>query len=906
MMKKNEKVLGLIAQMSLDEKLQCLHGQFGDRYRGNQAGFIRGIERLGIPDFFIADGESGVNTSWEATSLPAKVGLAATFDRVSARRYGIVLGKEVRAAGIHLLLTPRVNIVRDYIEATGKNNGGNYQTYGEDPLLNGELGAEEAMGIQTDNNAIANAKQILGSSNGSAQGAGNCIIDMQTLREIYLKPFEPLVKKGVGSTMSNYNQVNGVWTCDLAAVHDEIIRKNWGFKGFVIDDWFCLYDPNSIRHGVTLEMAGNDFYDRGNKYSVYGDQLKNAVQDEKQPVSIEDVDNAVYYYLDTLDRFAMLNEQRIPGAITNEEIKMESAREARLLAGKTAVLLKNQGAVLPVNPESEKIVLIGPGANRQAMPTFKESSYGFRDRMTGTYQVLEEKYGKQISLALGNDLDGEVISSKYLMPERDGNVHGLKRFEGYFQYDTLGNDRLEQIPVSNTYGIDKEVNFTKEHALPVFIKDSVPDKEKMYDFLKDSSYTKEVLKYYMWSGFICPEETGQYRISIQSHIPGVKEFEKNNIQSYESYVLTTGNLYIADEKDSGYKRIGIGTRIFINGGAVPNSEVVPCMDGFNNAGSYVYLEAGKKYGIYFNQCSVYKEPVQIRLAWTTPAMTRAAIDQAAKAAKEADKAIVFAWHKSSSESMTLYGNQNQLIEKVAEVNPNTIVVLNNGDPIEMPWLDKVKGVLEMWFPGQEGALATADVLTGRVNPAGKLPITFPKTIGDSAVRDPKYPERYAEPGRINAQNAVHPNTAVFSEGIMLGYRWFDNQNIEPLFPFGYGLSYTTFSYENMQVKEKNGFEISCLIRNTGACYGEEVVQCYLGIPEKIPDGVQAAEKALADFQRIALKPGEAMELKLTICESSLQYFDKEDSVWKTFPGNRKIMIGSSSRDIRLVQTVFVK
>jgi beta-glucosidase len=885
----NTKVLDLIAQMTVDEKLQCLHGQIWDKYRGNQAGFVKGIERLNIPDCFIADGESGINTSWDATAYPAKVGLAASFDRQTARLYGERLGKEGRAMGINLLLTPRVNIVRDYIEGTGKNNGGNYQTYGEDPILNGEMGAEEALGIQTDNNCIANAKQMLGSSNGSAQGSGNVEIDSQTMHEMYIKPFEPVVKCGVGSVMTNYNQVNGVWSCDLAEVQEEIVRKQWGFEGPVIDDWLCLYDPNSIRHGVTLEMPGNDFYNCGNAYSIYGEQLLKAVEDRNQSVTMGDIDNAVYRYLDMLDRFGMLDAQRIPGPI-DEKTKDEGIAAARFIAGKTAVLLKNDN-ILPLDPKKEKIVIIGPGGNRQVMPTFKESSYGFEDRKTGVYQVLLKEFGANISFAMGNDLDGVIVPSKNLRPEKGSVEHGLKRFQGPFTYNILGDGLLTDIPQSPEFTIDREINFIGERALPPIIPE-------LY-------FSRGNPQYYMWTGLICPEETGEYRIAIQAYMPGVKEFEKKHINVYEMYIATTGNLYIGDKYEDKYSRVGIGSRMFMNGGAVPNSEVVTCMDGFNNAGGTVYLEAGKEYGIFFNQCSVYREAIQIRLAWTTPSMTRKYIDEAAAAAKKADKAVVFAWHKTTN-TLSLQYSQNELIEKVAAANPQTLVVLNNGDPVSMPWLDKVKAVLEMWMPGQEGSLATVDVLTGKVDPAGRLSVSFPKKIEDTSVWDPKHPERYAEPGRIDKNDAVHPNTAVFSEGILNGYRWFDTQNIEPLFPFGFGLSYTTFSYEKISAQGKDEFEVHVIIRNTGSCYGEEVVQCYLGKPKYVPEGVQASEKALADFRRIGLEKGETGEVILKVPKSSLCYFDKVSSSWKIFTGERKILIGASSRDIRLEQEITVR
>jgi beta-glucosidase len=553
-------------------------------------------------------------------------------------------------------------------------------------------------------------------------------------------------------------------------------------------------------------------------------------------------------------------------------------------------LLKNDN-VLPLDPKWEKIVVIGPGGNRQAMPTFKESSYGFADRKTGTYQVLAKEFGNTISFSMGNDLDGIVVPSKNLKPEKGSDRHGLKRFQGPFAYDVLGEGFLKNIPSSDEFVIDEEINFTGNKALPPIIPE-------LY-------FSRGNARYYMWTGVICPEETGEYRIAIQTYMPGVKEFEKNHINVYEMYIATTGNLYIGDKYEDKYSRVGIGPRIFMNGGAVPNSEVVPCMDGFNNAGGMVHLEAGKEYGVFFNQCSVYREPIQIRLAWTTPSMTKKYIDEAVRAAKKADKAVVFAWHKTTS-SLSLQHSQNELVEKVAAVNPRTIVVLNNGDPVSMPWLEKAAAVLEMWIPGQEGSLATSDVLTGKVNPAGRLPVTFPGKIEDTAVWDPQHPERYAEPGRINKKNAIHQNTAVFSEGILNGYRWFDRQNIEPLFPFGFGLSYTTFSYEKVTVQEENGFEFRVTVRNTGSCYGEEVVQCYLGKPEHMPLGVQAAEKSLVDFQRIGLNKGEAGEVILKVPNASLCYFDKESSFWKMFVGNRNVLIGASSRDIRLIRTITIR
>ena len=166
-----EAIANLIRQMTLEEKISLLHGELGDAYGANQAGHVPGVPRLGIPEVFIADGEYGVDITWDATAFPAKVSLAATFSEAVALDYGRALGLEARDAGMHMILSTRVNIARDPVAQIGQSNGGNFQTLGEDPLLNARLGMAEARGIEEDGNAIANVKHMFGSSTGTAQGA---------------------------------------------------------------------------------------------------------------------------------------------------------------------------------------------------------------------------------------------------------------------------------------------------------------------------------------------------------------------------------------------------------------------------------------------------------------------------------------------------------------------------------------------------------------------------------------------------------------------------------------------------------------------------------------------------------------------------------------------------------------
>lgn len=900
----NTRVDDLIAQMTLDEKLLLVHGQILDPYRANQAGFLAGCPRLQIPPVFIADGESGVNTSWEATALPAKVGLAASFDVETARQYGRVLGEEARESGMHVVLSPRVNIARDYIAPVGCSNGGNYQTLGEDPLLNGLMGAAEAQGIQENNNAIANLKQMFGSSSGTAQGAGNCIIDERTMHEIYMRPFEYVTRAGVGSNMTNYNQVNGTWTYRYTDMTQKLCRDAWGFSGFTIDDWYCLYEPEAIKCGVTLEMPGEDQYGTGSENSWYGKKLKDAILDPNNSVTEEDLDRAVGYLLCTLDRFRMLDEVRMPKPVDGK-VKYRSAQFARLAAQKAAVLLKNEDNILPLDIKRETIAVIGPTGRQQAMPIFKEAANGFDDRKTGSLAALQARSEKKILYAVGDDLEGVLIPMEHLK-SRDGKSGCVNLDVSLILYDTLGNGAVkEPMEPARLMGTVKSVRFTGKDALP----------PPVIGQLDGSGRKNQFAPFYMVTGKICPPETGPYRISLQSSIPTVAEFEKNHVTSTDMQISTSGNLYVRVKEGGLYERVAIGTRVGMNGGAVPNSEVVPCLDGFNNAGGEVYLEKGKEYDFFATTRSIYKMPVQFRLCWVTPSMREQNELEAVSIAAKADKALVFAWHHSPNETLLLHENQNELIEKVCAANPRTVVVLNTGDPVAMPWLHKVKGVLQMWFSGQEGAQATADVLTGVYNPAGRLPVTFPKRIEDYAVHDPSHPQRQAQAGRGYHKDHVAANVAHFTEGIFMGYRHFDKAGVEPLFPFGFGLSYTTFEYGSLSVSrmEDDRLRVCISVRNSGKVFGEEVVQCYLAPPSSVPAGVQFAKKALAAFERIGLDAGETRTVELIIDQQSLCYWKvieengrlDEGEGWQRMYGTWTVLVGPSSDQLPLIKTVEV-
>ena len=858
-----EAIANLIRQMTLEEKISLLHGELGDAYGANQAGHVPGVPRLGIPEVFIADGEYGVDITWDATAFPAKVSLAATFSEAAALDYGRALGLEARDAGMHMILSTRVNIARDPVAQIGQSNGGNFQTLGEDPLLNARLGMAEARGIEEDGNAIANVKHMFGSSTGTAQGALNSEIGPQAMHEIYLLPFEMVIRAGIGSLMTSYNQVNGTWTYRHTDIIDDLARRQWGFDGIVVSDWCCLYSPLAIRGGVSLEMPEG---------TQYGDKLRDLLSRKDSGVTEADVDRCVRAYLHTLNRFGMLEAPRRPAPV-GEAVKRRHIPVARRLAARGAVMLKNNG-VLPLQTGAS-LCVIGPTGAACAMPVFREGAYGFADRKQSPLQALRELTAQNIPFAPGNDLEGETVPAECLRNLRYTKIR--------YETNPMEDRDLRGLPASldGIWTAVERLHFAAQEALPPILR---PD------------------EYYLFAGEIVPRESGWHRLCLQSRIPDAGAHARNGIRNADMFCFTSGNLYLRQEETGVYRCIGIGTRTAMNGGAVPNSDVVPCRDGWNNAAGYVYLEKGRAYTFAATATNLYHDPVEVRLNWSEPSKRAALIEEAAKLAAGVEVPLVFAWHKSPSASILLQEEQNELIRAVAAQNPRTVVVLNSGDPVAMPWLDDVAAVLEMWYPGQEGGYATADVLLGRADAGGRLPVTFPVQLEDTAPHAPGHPERCAPCGKVAQDDFVAgaARTAKFTEGIYVGYRHLQKEGIRPLFPFGHGLSYARFELCGAEGRRtaNGGAEAVCTVRNAGANPGVCVLQGYLTAPEDAPEGVQFAQRALCTFASEEFAPGETKTLRLEIPPESFRYW-REGEGWHALSQPRTLLLGFSSEDLPL-------
>jgi beta-glucosidase len=319
--------------------------------------------------------------------------------------------------------------------------------------------------------------------------------------------------------------------------------------------------------------------------------------------------------------------------------------------------------------------------------------------------------------------------------------------------------------------------------------------------------------------------------------------------------------------------------------------LMPTTDGLDNLRKAVDLTAGAHTLTVTVEGDTSNDPEQIRLAWMTPDQRKADHDAAIATAKTAKTAVVFAWTHGKPD-FALPGEQDKLIEEIAAVNPNTIVVLNVSQPVALPWLDKVKGLLQMWWPGDEGGWATAKILLGKTSPAGRLPFTWGKRLEDYAATDPAHPERSA--AGVNG-------ATTFSEGVHVGYRWFDKQKTAPLFPFGYGLSYTTFAYSDLKANpaKDGGLDVSFELKNTGNAASDEVPQVYLGEPSQRPAGPDFAVHALAAFERVHLDAGQLQSLAIHVPLRSLQYWSTAEGTWIKATGTRPVLVGGSSRDLPL-------
>ena len=282
--------------------------------------------------------------------------------------------------------------------------------------------------------------------------------------------------------------------------------------------------------------------------------------------------------------------------------------------------------------------------------------------------------------------------------------------------------------------------------------------------------------------------------------------------------------------------------------------------------------------------------------------------EAAELAKKSDVALVFVYQWTSEDfdlpNLSLPDNQDAIIEQVAAANPHTIVVLETGSAVTMPWVSKVGGILEAWFAGSKGADAVANLLFGDINPSGKLPITFPRSEQDmphSAMTLPTT-EQLDKTAVMKTGEASPTFEVHYDEGLKVGYKWYDAEHKEVLFPFGFGLSYTTFGYSGLQLASGNGVTVNFTLKNTGKRQGVEVAEVYAALPQ----GSGEPPKRLVGWSKVSLQPGESRDIRISVDPRYLSVYDEQTDAWKLLPGEYTFSVGGSSQNFPLREKIQLK
>ncbi len=918
----------LVGRMTLDEKDSFLHGSTDSACATSplgcwgQAGWIPGVSRLGIPPLRLTDGPAGVRLGHVETAMPAPVGLTASFDRNAAQLFGKSVGAAGRASNQDVWLAPMMNAV-NYI--TG---GRNFETLGEDPYLAGELAGALTKGVQSER-MIAQIKHYITNDFENGRNSTSVKIDSQTLHETDLTAFEAGVKAGAGSVMCSYNRINDVYGCGNDYTLNTVLRGELGFKGFVTSDWGATHRTTDLIHGLDMEQNGSSNLGAALVTAANNGTAEVPVSNDypAQPaysagVWLAAMDASVLRILRSMNNAGLLEGTQdgshytdgtpyVPARADLAGLRDSDFQTAQALAEESATLLKNDGAMLPLTSADlagAGTVVMGPTAIAPYTGGGGSAHVIPYDTAPSAYSSLVAKAGSgaKISYVPGYDLDGQMVPSSALAAPDPA--------EGYANWTLTPADAA----FAGLPGLLRQQITTApvaSGAQPVLQADGAPDR---LDPTVDAT-TLPATTGWRWTGTLTapanPAGTGwQLKLFVRNQA---------SAQLFVDGLSSSGG--------SSSRRINLGAYPAAPSNSLPSQSQTakshdPAAEGLQQATYSVTLAAGQKLHLDLRLVTG-ASPAQIQFRWVPPDNQAASIAQAATAAAAAGKAVIFAYDEGTEGSdrggsnqgagIVLPGYQDALIAAVAAAQPNTIVVLNTGDPVLMPWAGSVKSILEMWYPGQAGGPATASVLLGTTNPGGKLPETFPVDATHFPSYDPGcvdtsstgncpiYPG-VARPGWLSGNHSYREITgldATVGNGIFQGYRWYDKHAVTPLFAFGHGLSYTRFAYSNLVLTPRFDGTVDAAfdVKNTGGVGGDEVPQVYVGSGPAIA-GVQQSVKALRGFERIAIGPGETRHVTMTLARRSFEYWSTAENKWVTNYGPRTVSVGGSSDDLPLSAT----
>ena len=772
--------------------------------------------RLGIPILFSEEALHGLGGPGN-TIFPQIIGLASTFNPEIVRRVGVGIAAECRAYGIHESFSPVLDLARD------PRWGRTEETYGEDTWLGSRMAVAMVRGFQgnrldTDHNILAEPKHF--AAYGMTRAGVNCSsthVGERDLRTYALPIFEAaFVEGGAMAAMCSYNSIDGVPCSGSRWLLTEVLREEWGFKGFVRSDLgavnrlelahFTAKDgkeaiQQTIEAGLDLQYYDyeSDFYQKSIVEMVCEGRL-----------SMRAVDRAVGSILRVKFMLGLFENPYTDPDLVEERVRCREHLDVALEAARQGIcLMKNDGDLLPLAKDLKKIAVIGPSADVARMGDYTPTVYGFEPvTVLGGIKSLVSPEMEILHVKGTGILSGELesVPGHCLLPP-DGKGEGL-RAEYFNNPDLEGDPQIVRT--------DAAIDFNWAYTKPA-------------EGVSQTSFSVR------W--------TGKLKLD----------------RSFEGYLGTSC-------MDS--MRAWVDGEVLVDGWGKGK-------DANNNLSKPFSFEAGREYEV---RIEFRKEgsAIQVLFGWN---QGEDDIEEAVEAARQSDVAIVCVGDSEMTcgesrdrSDLNLPGRQLDLVKAVHATGTPVVLVLQIGRGMTLNWEAKnIPAILNAWFPGERGGQAIAEALFGDLNPAGRLPVTFPKSVG---------------------QLPLYYNILPY------GSHQYIDLDTKPLFPFGHGLSYSKFAYSNLEISpDQTGpageVMVTVDVDNTGNLAGDEVVQLYLR--DKVSSVIRPL-KELAGFERIHLAPGEKKTVCLTLGTRQLRLLDRNWN-WVVEPGEFEVMVGGSSETV---------
>lgn len=798
----------------------------------------------------MGDGPAGVGNSLNnVTTFPAPVVAASTWNTTVQYLFGQALAREHMGKGRNVVLAPTINILRSPQWARAA------ETLSEDPWLTARMAVAGVAGVQSQG-AVACPKHLAAYNQDTNRfgldpgwAAADARVGARALHELYLPAFRAAVREAdAGAVMCSYNRLNGAYACESDWLLNQTLRRAWGFEGFVVADWYFSNRGTvaDAMAGLDVSMPGGDLTAEYGFPAFYGAPLVEAVGNGSVPrARLDDMVARVWRYMFKLGQV----DDPVTGDAESHVRTQAHLDLAQTMVEDGAVLLKNDNGTLPLSATKyAKIAVFGVGATDQNQVS--ENHGGF---------VIDS------TMVVAAPLD-------YLRrrgAEENMTVEYAEAYPGTGQFPTVPPSLFKGGGVNVTYWT------TTDFSGPVNQTGFLPN-------ITAATYPAELWQAWpqVWSaryeGVFLPNASGTHHFSLVGQ--------------------GTALLYLDDALVANMSRANFGNTVQ---GVAPNL----------TAGGEVRLRLEYDMG-YSLSTGAYGVTLGVDVA--DPARDA----EADALAAAADVSIIFASDRISEGAdagalgLSLPGDQDAVIRRLAGLSRRAVVVLNTNSAVLMPWLDDdggdgggVGAVVELWYPGQQVGAALARLLFGDVSPSGKLPVTFPRALGDAI--------------------AIGGDVEVpYDEGLYVGYKRHDASGVAPLFPFGHGLTYSEFSLSDMVVTttiaaaaaaagasnsssssgSSNGtaaVTVSSTLRNTGGVDARQVVQLYVGYPA----AAEEPPKLLRAFEKVALAAGESATVVLTVKEEDLRVWNETVEDWSLVGGTYEFMLGFSAGDIILTEAV---